>query len=66
MSQQIVEKLGFWSFIVMTTLILVCIAFGFWAVYQAAQTPDWQTACIQAGGVPVQLEKHYFDCKGIN
>jgi hypothetical protein len=52
-------------FVVMTSLIIICIAFGFYAVIDQFKQPNWKEACIAQGGVPVQLEKSYFDCKGI-
>ena len=36
MSAKMVEKLGVALFVIMTSLTFVCIAFGFFAVYQAA------------------------------
>ena len=62
-SAQVVQKLGFYMFVVMTSLILICIAFGFYAVITKFKEPTWKEACIAQGGVPVQLEKSVFDCK---
>ena len=45
--------------------ILICIAFGFYAVIDKYKQPTWAEVCITNGGVPVQLEKSTFDCKGI-
>jgi hypothetical protein len=64
-SAQVVERIGFYAFVVMTSLILICIAFGFYAVIDKYKQPTWTEACIAKGGVPVQLEKSMFDCKGI-
>ena len=65
LSAEIVDKLGVISFIMMTTLIMVCILIGFYAVIDSYSTPqpNWQAACIEAGGVPVQLGSDQFDCK---
>ena len=62
-SAQVVQKLGFYMFVAMTSLILICIAFGFYAVITKFKEPTWKEACIAQGGVPVQLEKSVFDCK---
>ena len=64
-SARIVQKLGFISFVTMSSLIVVCIMFGFYAVVQQAKIKpvDWKQACVQAGGVPVKLGKDYYDCK---
>jgi hypothetical protein len=50
-------------FVVMTSLLLICTAFGFYAVIQKFNEPNWKEVCIAKGGVPVQLEKSVFDCK---
>ena len=65
MTSEIVERIGFYAFVVMTSLILICIAFGFYAVIDKYKQPSWAEVCIANGGVPVQLEKSTFDCKGI-
>ena len=65
MSTQVVQKLGFYMFVVMPSLLIICRAFGFYAVNEQFQQPNWAEACIANGGVPVQLEKSTFDCKGI-
>jgi len=62
-SAQVVQKLGFYMFVVMTSLLLICTAFGFYAVIQKFNEPNWKEVCIAKGGVPVQLEKSVFDCK---
>lgn len=62
-SSEIVDRIGVASFFAMSALIIVCIGIGFFAVYDKFKTPNWQQACIQAGGVPVQLGKQQFDCK---
>lgn len=62
-SAQVVQKLGFYMFVVMTSLIVICIAFGFYAVIDKYKQPNWQEVCIAKGGVPIQLEKSFFDCK---
>ena len=64
-SAKIVQKLGFVSFITMSSLIIICIMFGFYAVVQQAKVKpvDWKQACVQAGGVPVQLGQDHYDCK---
>ena len=64
-SARIVQKLGFISFVTMSSLIVVCIMFGFYAVVQQAKIKpvDWKQACVQAGGVPVKLGEDYYDCK---
>ena len=64
-STQVVQKLGFYMFVVMTSLLIICIAFGFYAVIEKFQEPNWKEACIAQGGVPVQIAKSTFDCKGI-
>lgn len=64
-SAQIVQRIGYYAFVVMTSLLLICIAFGFYAVIEKFQQPNWQEACIAKGGVPVQLARSSFDCKGI-
>ena len=64
-SAQVVQKLGFYMFVVMTSLLIICIAFGFYAVLDQFKQPNWQEACIAQGGVPVQIEKSTYDCKGI-
>jgi len=46
-------------------LLIICIAFGFYAVIDQFKQPNWQEACIAQGGVPVQIEKSTYDCKGI-
>ena len=56
-SAQVVQKLGFYMFVVMTSLLLICTAFGFYAVITKFKEPSWKEACIAQGGVPVQLEK---------
>ena len=63
MTAQLIDKLGLASFIAMSTLIVVCIAIGMIGVYVKQQELSWQQACIQAGGVPVQLDTNSFDCK---
>ncbi len=63
MSAEIVDKLGVASFIAMSVLIFICISIGMFAVYDSYRQPNWQQACIQAGGVPIQLSKSSFDCK---
>ena len=65
MTAELVERIGFMSFVAMSLLILVCIVFGFFAVYTKFSTPNWQQACINAGGVPVQIQQATYDCKGI-
>jgi hypothetical protein len=60
---EIVDKVGFYSFFVMTLLTVVCIAFGFFAVIQEFKQPTWAEACIKAGGVPTQNGPSNFDCK---
>ncbi len=62
-SAQVVQKLGFYMFVVMTSLIVICIAFGFYAVIDKYKQPSWKEVCIAKGGVPIQLEKSFFDCK---
>ena len=62
---EIVQRIGFYSFVTMSSLIGICIGFGFYAVIDKYKQPDWAEVCIEKGGVPVQLEKSYFDCKGI-
>lgn len=64
-SSRMVQKLGFGSFVVMSSLIVVCIMFGFYSVVQQAKAKpvDWKVACVEAGGVPVQLGEDYYDCK---
>lgn len=62
---EIVQRIGFYSFVTMSSLIVICIGFGFYAVIDKYKQPDWAEVCIEKGGVPVQLEKSYFDCKGI-
>jgi hypothetical protein len=62
---EIVQRIGFYSFVIMSSLIVICIGFGFYAVIDKYKQPDWAEVCIEKGGVPVQLEKSYFDCKGI-
>ena len=62
---EIVQRIGFYSFVTMSSLIVICIGFGFHAVIDKNKQPDWAEVCIEKGGVPVQLEKSYFDCKGI-
>jgi len=64
-SAQMVERFGYYAFVVMTSLLLICIAFGFYAVIDKFQEPNWKQACIEKGGVPVQLARSSFDCKGI-
>ena len=64
-SAQVVQNLGFYMFVVMTSLIIICIGFGFYAVIDQFKQPTWQEACIAKGGVPIQLEKSTYDCKGI-
>ena len=63
MSADIVDKLGVATFIAMSVLTVSCILIGMFAVYDSYKKPDWKDACIQAGGVPVQLAKSSFDCK---
>ena len=65
MTSEVVERIGFYAFVVMTSLILICIAFGFYAVIDKYKQPNWSEVCIAKGGVPVKLEKSLFDCKGI-
>lgn len=62
---EILQRIGFYSFVTMSSLIVICIGFGFYAVIDKYKQPDWAEVCIEKGGVPVQLEKSYFDCKGI-
>lgn len=62
-SAQVVDKIGVASFAAMSSLIIVCIGIGFAAVYTKFAEPTWEEACIQAGGVPVQLAKQSYDCK---
>lgn len=62
-SAEIVDRIGLASFYSMSTLILVCIAFGFFAVYDSYKQPTWQEACITQGGIPIQKGKLQFDCK---
>lgn len=62
-SAELVDRIGLASFYTMSTLTFVCIAIGFFAVYDSYRQPSWQQACITQGGVPVQLGKSQFDCK---
>ena len=62
---EIVQRIGFYSFATMSSLIVICIGFGFYAVIDKFKQPSWSEVCIAKGGVPVQLEKSYFDCKGM-
>ena len=64
-SAQVVQKLGFYMFVIMTSLLIICIGFGFYAVIDKFKEPNWKEACLEKGGVPVQLDKLMFDCKGI-
>jgi hypothetical protein len=64
-SAQVVQKLGFYMFVIMTSLLIICIGFGFYAVIDKFKEPNWKEACLEKGGVPVQLDKSMFDCKGI-
>jgi hypothetical protein len=64
-SQEIVDKVGVASFFAMSTLILFCIGVGFFAVFEKFNQPNWKEACIENGGVPVQIAKSTFDCKVI-
>lgn len=64
-SAQVVQKLGFYMFVVMTSLLIICIGFGFYAVIDKFKEPNWKEACLEKGGVPVQLDRSIFDCKGI-
>jgi len=41
-SAQVVQKLGFYMFVVMTSLMVICIAFGFYAVIQKFNEPNWK------------------------
>lgn len=63
MSAKLVDKLGFISFLVMSTLILFCIVIGIFAVHQQWKRPTWEQICIEKGGVPIRLEKYSYDCK---
>ena len=63
MTAQLIDKLGLASFVAMSTLIIVCIGIGMVGVYLKQQESTWQQACIQAGGVPIQLDTNSFDCK---
>lgn len=62
-SAEIVDRIGVASFAAMSALIIVCIGIGFFAVYNKFNEPNWKQACINAGGVPVQIAKSSFDCK---
>lgn len=62
-SSEIVDRIGVASFAAMSALIIVCIGIGFFAVYEKFSTPNWKQACIEAGGVPIQIAKSSFDCK---
>lgn len=64
-SQEIVDKVGVASFFAMSALILFCIGVGFFAVFEKFNQPNWKEACIENGGVPVQIAKSTFDCKVI-
>jgi len=64
-SAEVVQRIGFYSFATMSSLIVICIAFGFYAVLQKFNEPSWKEACITNGGVPVQIAKSTFDCKVI-
>jgi hypothetical protein len=62
-SAEIVDRVGFFAFLAMSALIIVCIGFGFYAVYEEFSKPDWKDACIAQGGIPIQYAKSSFDCK---
>ncbi len=62
---KLVQRIGFYSFATMSSLIIICIAFGFYAVIEKFNEPNWKEICIEKGGVPVQLARSSFDCKGI-
>lgn len=63
MTSQLIDKLGLASFVTMSLLIVVCIGIGFFAVFQKSNELTWQQACIQKGGVPIQIAQYQFDCK---
>lgn len=64
-SKELVDRIGVASFFAMSALIIVCIGIGFFAVFEKFNQPNWKEACIDRGGVPVQIGKSVFDCKGI-